>query len=182
MTFLSQRDGPATCYRLQRSSEVSFEAHHFNVAAAQFMLLLGGRTVVRVDYYDNPDTRGRFAAKAAALQRAGRNGERTWVFHGTGGANVPEIMRGGFRVGGSGGVAIAHGAAYGNGVYTATGPRDALSYNGGCNMVILAQGLQGAHSEAVRAGADSWRGKAGSDWAIFRTSEQLLPVYVVHFQ
>jgi len=70
-------------------------------------------------------------------------------------------------------------------VYSATGPGTPMGYAGNCNKVILAQGLQGRFQNVGNAqqdrNADSWRG-GGQDWCIFRAGEQLLPVYVVHFQ
>jgi hypothetical protein len=177
--------GAATCHELQHTAEVSFEQHHFNIAAAQFLLLLGGqRRVMQVDYYDNPVTRQSFRAKKAELQRLGANTAQTWVFHGTADGNVQRIMASGFVVGG-GAVGIQNGAAYGNGVYSAMGPGTPMGFARGCNKVILAKGLRGRFQDVGNAqqdrNADSWRG-GGPDWCIFRTGQQLLPVYVVHFR
>jgi hypothetical protein len=165
---------------------VSFEQHHFNIAAAQFTQLVGGqRRVTQVDYYVSPVTTQQFRAKEAALQQMGVSTDKTWVFHGTAAQNLPPIMSTGFLIGGRD-VAVAVGTACGHGVYSATGP-DAgpIGYAGASNSVILAQGLKGRCKNARNAeadhSADSWSG-GRADWCIFRTKEQVLPVYVVHFQ
>ena len=72
---------------------------------------------------ENERVRERFEAKRAALVAAGKPGDEIWVFHGTPSqAGIDAIISGGFKVGGTDGIPIANGAAYGNGVYTATGP------------------------------------------------------------
>eukprot|EP00937_MAST-01D_sp_MAST-1D-sp2_P001926 g1926.t1 len=179
--------GPAKRYELSFTTSVSFESHHFNLAAAQFMILLGGRRqrreVTRVEYYDNPDTRKRFEDAERAMWQRDDNTHRTWVFHGTADANIARIMEDGFQVGGVGSVPVRNGAAYGNGVYAATGPDTPIGYSHDSSKVILAQGLKGTFADAQqdRGGADSWRG-GGADHVVFRKGEQLLPMYVVHFR
>jgi hypothetical protein len=88
----------------------------------------------------------------------------------------------GFKVGGvDPGVPVRHGAAYGNGVYSATGPAIAMGYNGGNNRVILARALVGTQKQQPRADAetDSWVPQ--KDWMIFKSGQQILPCYVVYF-
>ena len=75
-------------------------------------------------------------------------------------------------------VPSANGAHYGQGVYTATTAGCACKFGPG--GVILSRALQGAvgasHTDTA---ANSWTGSGNI--AVFRESEQLLPVCVVHF-
>jgi hypothetical protein len=82
----------------------------------------------------------------------------------------------GFGVGGTGGVPIAHGAVYGAGVYSATGPNIAMDYMSGGNQLVLARGLVG---RSQGHDPDSW--SPNPEWLVFKTAEQLLPCYVVYF-
>ena len=85
-------------------------------------------------------------------------------------------------MGGTDGIPITNGAAYGNGVYTATGPATPmLSYAGVTSQVILARALPGQQGDTVHAaGVDMWRPRR--EWAVFADPASLLPVYVVRFQ
>ena len=177
------------------NSEDTEDLRHFNAASAQFQRLVHGRglRVRRVDVYGGSqalhrrfiDTRDKFV-----LSKKGN--KKVWVFHGTADANIEPIMTTGFKVGGAD-IAVAHGAAHGKGVYTAVGPNTPMGY-GKCNKVILAQAYTGQESgqlpgQGGRAGGgagegkcdgyDSWRPR--DDWLIFKTGEQLLPTYVVHY-
>ena len=79
---------------------------------------------------------------------------------------------------------VANGTQYGQGVYSATGPNTPMSYSrDGNNSIILAMALKGKFAPSQAAGLDSWsNGSARSDWLIFADDEQVLPVYVVHYQ
>jgi len=165
-------------YTLTQTVAVGFESYHFNNAAAQFMLLLPGRKVTRVDYYENAAVKQRFHANEAALRARGVSVDKTWVFHGTSSATLPQIMSQGFKVGGSG-VPVANGSCHGHGVYTATGPSTAISYAQNSGRVILAQGMKGA--VGLQGVSDSWVASNNSSICVFRSGEQLLPVYVVYF-
>jgi hypothetical protein len=79
---------------------------------------------------------------------------------------------------------VANGTAYGQGVYSATGPDTPMSYSrAGNQSIILAMALKGKFAPSKARGLDSWsNGSAGSDWLIFADDEQVLPVYVVHYQ
>eukprot|EP01050_Picozoa_sp_SAG11_P007701 SAG11_NODE_651_length_7926_cov_2.465057_1_plen_2511_part_00 len=152
------------------------ESIHFNQAVAQFTQMLGDRQglkVKEVDWYQNPGIERRFDE----CRRKLRYKDEVWVFHGTPDASVvPKIMKDGFKVGGED-IGVRNGAAYGNGVYTATGPDTPMGYAQDTGCVILARALKGNHGG--RAGGDSW--SPHTDWLIFRTKEQLLPCYVVHY-
>jgi hypothetical protein len=88
-------------------------------------------------------------------------------------------MCNGFLVGGAG-VQVANGTAYGQGVYSATGPNTPMGYAKSSNEVILAMAVKGKHTSGSQtAGSDSWSPK--QDWMIFAKGEQLHPTYVVHY-
>jgi hypothetical protein len=160
---------------------LNVEGMHYNQAVAQFMQMLGSHqklTVRKVDWYENPALEQRFIACRQKLQR---NEDEVWVFHGCSDpAIVPKIMKEGFKVAGvDPGVPIKNGAAFGNGVYSATGPRTPMGYAQGAGCVILARAVKGNHGPGPGTDCDSWC--PHSDWLIFKAKEQLLPVYVVHY-
>lgn len=163
----------------------SWEQLHFNEAAAQFHLMMGAQRGARareVLIVVNETLSAQFEKKKETLRDAGKATSEVWVFHGTGSqANIDSILSDGFRVGGEG-VAIQNGAAYGRGVYTATGPDTPMSsYAHNTRQVILSRALPG-HQSAPRRDSDDvdmWRPRP--DWAVFADAKSLLPVYVVKY-
>ncbi len=90
-------------------------------------------------------------------------------------------MAGGFKVGGQGDIPITNGDVHGRGVYTATGPNTPMHYvgkNGNGNCAILTKALEGVKGEQGK-GDCCWAPRG--DWLVFKTGEQLLPTYVVHW-
>lgn len=130
--------------------------------------------VTGVDMYINTKLQHAYNMEKQRLQ----NSEEQFVFHGTHPDSILPIMREGFKIGGQD-IAIAHGVAYGQGIYTATGPDAPVGF-AKCRSVILAKGLKGHHGESRRAGVDSWTPRA--DWLVFAKSDQVLPTYVVHYE
>ena len=165
------------------SAVMTNDAVHFATAQTQYNTLCQGnaKKVTQVDYYYNPAVQQQYDACVQKFKQAGKDASPIWIFHGTSAAVVPKIMESGFLVGGAG-TAVTNGSAYGIGVYSATGPGTPMGYAQGANMVILAMALKGKHATASSAvaGNDSWTPQA--DWMIFAKSEQLHPIYVVHYQ
>ena len=163
------------------------EVQEFNIAYGHFFRLMGFRrnqsqqiAIAQVDVYVNPLLAGQFQQELAGLSGRGRPCEEDWVFHGTGSTeNVAKIMLEGFKVGGSDGVPVVNGTAYGNGVYTAKGPDTPMTYGKATGQIILARALRGRRGDCVSDDADSW--EPSKDWVVFRRGQQLLPVYVVHY-
>jgi hypothetical protein len=157
------------------------ETMEWNMAAMQFVKLTGKpvASVTKVDVYECPSVEAKFnSTKREFAAKGESNMKEKWVFHGTKTeATVTLIMTGGFKVGGEEGVPIVNGAAWGRGVYTATGASTPISYAGGTKQVILARGLLGTVGQ--QGVTDSWKPK--QDWIIFRRGGQLLPRYVVHY-
>merc|ERR1711934_1111487 len=97
-------------------SQESKELHEFNMAACQYMRLLGNgaKQVTQVDVYESPNLINKFDQKEAEFKAAGKDTRKIWVFHGTPQSeNVPKICTGGFRVGGQDGHPVVNGAAHG---------------------------------------------------------------------
>ncbi|KAJ1495014.1 hypothetical protein T484DRAFT_2272450 [Baffinella frigidus] len=154
----------------------STEVLHYNQAFAQYMRLMGpsAKVVKQIDFYESEAVRRRYEAKKAEFAKAGKPTKEIWVFHGTPNIdNVAKICSEGLKVGGRDGVGVSHGAAYGAGAYTATGPGTPMGYSSGTGCVILCLGLPGGPY-------DCWSG-GGADVCIFAQGDQLLPRYVVHF-
>jgi len=161
-------------------SEESRELHEFNMAAGQYMRLLGksSRPVTQVDVYESAEVKARFHSKEAEFAKAKKDTKKIWVFHGTASAdNVPRICQGGFKVGGQDGHPISNGARYGQGVYSAKGPDAPMGYAQDTGQVILCLALPG--TDGKQGVDDSWA--PNNDWVIFKTSAQLIPKYVVHY-
>lgn len=171
---------------LKRSLD-SRELYEFNFACGNFFRLIGGSgsrpvTVAKVDVYDSVAVKKAHQEKEDEFRQQGKSTAKRWVFHGTPqSSNVSKICSEGFKVGGSNGVPIANGAAYGNGVYTAIGPKTPMDYSRANSSIILCSGLLGKEKRSESdMGFDSWPGPPDQDWMIFKTAEQLLPQYVVH--
>jgi len=158
----------------------SKELEEFNKAVGHYMRLMGqsSRKVTQVDVYDSPNVEKTFQDKEADFRAKKVDTKRIWVFHGTAEDNIEKICCGGFRV--AHGDQIKNGAAFGHGVYTATGPQTPMSYadRTGCGAVILSLALPGRTGQQEQA--DSWV-VPQSDWMIFKTGEQLCPKYVVRY-
>ena len=164
----------------QVGSMASKECEEFNIACGHFLRFLGDKrteNVTQVDVYDSLVVQQQYEQKKEEFKRAKKPIGEQWVFHGTPKAeNVQNICERGFKIGGDG-VGIAHGSSYGRGVYSATGPDTPMIYGSCAKSVILCRALPG--KTGIQEVDDSW--KPNKDWMIFKTAEQLLPVYVVHF-
>lgn len=192
------------CYTIDRASLDSRDTRdqqEYNFAMAQLVRLLPNAELPdRVEYYESPSVTARFNTKKLSFEQiSGKKQDPLWVFHGTSTQNVESIMTGGFKVGGvDKGIALAHGAAHGNGVYTAIGPNTPMSYSASADArnglsqynfsgagggdgkikIILALALEGnVKGNGVRNVSDSW--KPHSDWMIFKDGAQLMPKYVI---
>ena len=157
-------------------SASSFE---YNAAIGHYLRLSGhtAEKVGQVDLYKSPATERQFLQKKEEFATRGVSTLELWCYHGTKENNIQDIMTFGFKVGGCG-VAIANGAAYGRGVYAATGPKTPENYAGTSNKVILSRAIVGNLGQSECDSCDAWKPKA--DWIVFRHPAQLLPVYVVH--
>jgi len=161
----------------------SREQDEFNFACGQMNRLLGTtssvvpRVVTQVDVYSNELCEATYASMKEAMPSS----REVWVFHGTGGDGIEGIMQSGFRVAGldPGAPAMRNGNVHGRGVYTATGPNTPMAYSNsaGTNAVILAKALEG--NRGRQEIGDCWAPRG--DWLVFKTGEQLLPKYVVHW-
>ena len=139
--------------------------------------------IVSVDYYgyERSALQTSYDAQRALFVQANKPDNEIWVFHGTKTQQAIEsIMTGGFKVGGQNGHPVACGTAYGQGVYSATGPDTPMGYGSATKAVILAKALPGACRGAHQnGGGDSWKPKG--DWCIFAKRDQVLPCFVIHF-
>jgi hypothetical protein len=154
----------------------------FNEACTQFYKLCPGASskITAVDYYGaiGGKLESVFQACQGAFAQKNVDDSAIWVFHGTKTHdNIASIMKEGFKVGGQDGHPVAHGTACGRGVYSAIGPQTPMGYGGATKAVILCKALPGA--VGAQEVADSWN--PHGDWRIFKTSQQVLPFYVLHF-
>lgn len=168
------------CREHLRSGADTREQDEFNFAFGQMLRLQADNQNIRVKrvvVYENPLVATLYESKKQAMLRQGACKE-LWVFHGTAEQNIDKIMTAGFKVGGDT-VPVQNGAAHGRGVYTATGPMTPMQYSnsGGGNAVVLSKALEGTRGRQEQD--DCWVPRG--DWLIFKSGEQLLPTYAVHW-
>jgi hypothetical protein len=96
----------------------------------------------------------------------------TMLFHGTRGCNVASIVDRGLLIPGSGGVRVLNGTAHGVGIYTATNASTSRGYTDPYCVMFICVGLLGPGCSVATAG----------DFRVFRTSELIVPLWLVHFQ
>jgi hypothetical protein len=175
-----KRDKGMVLYQITKENvgvDVSKEMYEFTVASGHFLRLLQqNMDITRVEaleYDDNSSVRQNYEREKQQHppDQNDPSSKEIWVFHGTAPQNVYAIASGGFKVGGSG-VNIANGAAYGNGVYTATGPNTPMAFSKNSRCVILCKGLLCGSNGHVAP---------HKDYIIFKRGSQLLPSYIVYF-
>lgn len=150
-----------------------FHPSHTPILESQF-LRAGGNAfghVSCVEVLYNPKLVSKYNNKQLKFQRERKNVDEFFVFHGTRQENIDLILRDGFKVGGQDGVVVAHGAALGPGVYTAKTVGTPSHYAQGSNRLLLSVGFRGAQCDHVERG----------DVIVFKSKEQILPLYVVHY-
>ena len=99
------------------------------------------------------------------------------MFHGTDAGAVEGIVKDGFKIGGSGGVAVAHGAAHGKGVYVSEDPKFAMRYiRDGRKRLLFALVCESTDAKVVKDAAGVIQ------QMILKHPQQLLPCYVVEYQ
>ena len=116
-----------------RSGVERKELHAFNSACGHFALTGKSATAVRtvecICYEPSSPVLQRFKAKKEAFKAAGVDSTEQWVFHGSSAKGIAGIVKDGFKVGGKdAGISAVNGTAYGQGVYTASGPNTPMSY------------------------------------------------------
>lgn len=138
-----------------------------------------------VQYVFNEELFERFETERQNLKKAnGSEPTEMFVYHGTLGSNISSIVKSGFVAGGGTlpdgkKIPIANGAVHGNGIYTAVSPDVPLQTYGKGSTVILARALVGVRGTKSADKCDMWVPNDQPTWAVFRKSEQLLPVFVL---
>jgi len=94
----------------------------------------------KADVYASPDVQSAYEKKESQFSTSWNPMEEMRVSHATGTENVLSICLESFKVGGQD-VAITNGAAYGQGVYTAKGPRTPMCTYGRGEALILCKAL-----------------------------------------
>jgi hypothetical protein len=172
------------------------EQAEFQWYESQFHRMAGvsaPREVTKVTVIGNLALTRRYEKTKEELKTHKKPTVEHFVFHGTSSDdNLHKIAKDGFKIGGQDpGVAVVNGAAYGNGVYTALTPDTPVGYSGGTLSVILAKALPGKRSAAQKSettrhkfsdqAGDYYTPNHQSDWRIFFSKDQLLPVAIISF-
>lgn len=127
-----------------------------------------------VELIVNLNLKEKYVEKKKEFVRESVSHEEIFVFHGTDSVAIDKIAREGFKIGGTEGVAIKTGAAFGRGVYTAVNPDISVVYSRGSNMMLLSRCIKGSHGLHHTHG--------GNDVVlVIKNVSQLLPRYVVHY-
>mmetsp|Transcript_1985 Transcript_1985/g.2820 ORF Transcript_1985/g.2820 Transcript_1985/m.2820 type:complete len:947 (-) Transcript_1985:117-2957(-) len=160
--------------------------YHFRLAESQFFRMMGKQAnnykVQQVEYIVNPKLIKEYNSYKSQLISKGIIGvkkpvEERLSFHGTRQDVLELIVKGGFKIGGQD-VAIASGAAYGQGVYTSEEPTFALHYikTSGCNSLLFCKTLICPSTTIV----PNYNGDSIQQ-IISPNKYQVLPCYLVHF-
>jgi hypothetical protein len=106
--------------------------------------------------------------------RSYRNPIVVLTFHGTPAHNIPSILRQGLRIPNQGPnpIAVAHGSAYGVGIYVATTPSTSLSYVTGGNRMLVC---------ATLVSADRGVTSRNGDVIVVFNQSHVVPCYIAHF-
>ncbi|KAI5066361.1 hypothetical protein GOP47_0018985 [Adiantum capillus-veneris] len=150
---------------------------HFRFAEAQFFRMSTNKNqkVKKVELVWNQVLYDRYQKVEQQFLLQSKPVDEILVFHGTNGESIDKIVKEGFKVGGTDGVPIRYGAAYGHGVYTAANPDTSIPYSGGSGMMLLSTAICGKLGEDHKKGGSE-------DIYVVTKGEQLLPKYIVHFQ
>jgi hypothetical protein len=143
-----------------------------------------------IDWVTNPAALARFQAFKEQLRTNGKPTNEEWVFHGTPRLEYAEsIVKDTFKIGGVDGHPVSNGKVWGQAVYSDVDPSTPAQYG---KWVVLCKALPGARTPIGRdkantadpcPGFDSWHPTSSADintWRMFRKTDQLLPVYIIH--
>ncbi|CAG9313057.1 unnamed protein product [Blepharisma stoltei] len=128
----------------------------------------------------NPALEQKFEAKKKQL-----GCKEEYVFHGSNYVNYAKICSGGFIIGGTNGLAVAHGTAAGYGVYTGLTPDISAGYAQGKTWMLCCRAVRGICGAPARTVQELTAGNRHStqngDALIFFSADQVLPKYLVEF-
>ncbi|MCO5551811.1 hypothetical protein L7F22_005313 [Adiantum nelumboides] len=165
-------DASTSSYRGDTTDEM-----HFRFAEAQFLRMSASKRqrVIKVEYIWNQVLYDRYQNVKQKFSAQNKPDDEILVFHGTIPESIDKIVVEGFKVGGTDGVEIRSGAAYGHGVYTAANPDTSIRYSAKGGMMLLSNAVCG------KLGEDYNKGGSGDVYVVKR-GDQLLPKYIVHFE
>ncbi|KAF7329954.1 PARP catalytic domain-containing protein [Mycena kentingensis (nom. inval.)] len=168
-------------------------AHHDDIARFQpWRQLLAGVKLKKFHWIVNYELERKFEAARDKLRvLTGKEPEELQMFHGTPSQNIDSILAGGFRIGGTDGHRITHGAALGYGIYLAPHAPTSMSYCAGGNRLFACRVLAGRISQdraftmtlpsaAVGSGiAETFSGNTGV--LVVRHTDLVLPCYMIEW-
>merc|ERR1712217_565412 len=147
------------CYNKNTSTSKKRNSHHSAGGSSPFS--------VRSIYHKLNSIAPQMDFTVTPLSYTRSRDPETLAFHGTPSRNVESIKERGLVVGGTNGVAISNGAAYGNGVYCSPSLQFASSYSGGAIFVC-----EVSKSSSVR--------RTGSIWVVPQ-SHMIKPVLLIEY-
>ena len=147
------------------------------------------RSVEMVWFFSSRNARTRYEDCKQRFKAEGRSTQERWVFHGTPREEwALSIMAEGFRVGGQNGHPIKNGDVHGQGVYTDQSPSTATKYGKFVVLSLAVPGKELAHAPTDpnrhTQDYDSWHPSSIPQkmWNVFKSADQLLPLYVVYMK
>ncbi|KAJ3299371.1 hypothetical protein HK104_009158 [Borealophlyctis nickersoniae] len=155
-----ERDEKGQFYSPDGYLDDDYIEHFLLVAEAIDKVCPQGLRVTKVEYIVNPTLAAIYETQKEAFRKANKVITERILFHGTPEQNVESILRDGFRT--------SHNIR----IYCAPDPKTAMPYSRGHKAFIALKALPGVHPVDY----EDWR------WCIvFRTAQQTLPCYVVHY-
>ncbi|KAF7333477.1 ADP-ribosylation [Mycena venus] len=168
-------------------------AAHLDLVKRDFeQALAAGLKVKTVQWFVNAKVEARFEKAKELLNSLGIDATEKNLFHGTAERNIQPIVQDGFKIPGvTPGVAMAHGAACGVGVYLATNPQTSLGYTQGASRMFMCRVITGRNTPTVSHaippplgqpnGFESWTQPGGGVYVV-KYVDLVVPRYVVEFE
>ncbi|KAJ7450052.1 hypothetical protein B0H11DRAFT_2078265 [Mycena galericulata] len=151
--------------------------------------LAGGLKVKNVHWFVNAKLEARFEAAKEILNSRGIDTTEKNLFHGTAVANIQPILQNGFLIPGvSPGLAMAHGAACGIGIYLGVSSTTSFGYTQGalkmfmCRVITGRSSGQVSHAIPLPLGQDQFESWSGPGVYVSKYVELVVPRYVVEFE
>jgi len=157
----------------------------YRIAEGQFLRMLGRRLkyeIKSIDIVKNEKLEKKFNEKKLEFKERGIDDKSLLIFHGTPQENIDSILKNNFNMN-----KVAHGRAYGRGIYFSEKPEVSMGYTRDMSSLILCMVLPGDNSKEIKDDIigqifnDDPCLKAGA-WAIVVPDvDQILPKYVINF-
>ncbi|KAJ7666695.1 hypothetical protein DFH06DRAFT_1469903, partial [Mycena polygramma] len=165
-------------------------AAHLELVKRDFeQALAAGLRVKTVRWFVNAKLEARFEAAKETLVSLNIDATEINLFHGTAETNIQPILQNGFLIPGiTPGIAMAHGAACGVGIYLATSPVTSLGYTQGASRMFMCRVIAGrttalsSHQAPLPLGQNGHESWTNGGVYVVKYPDLVVPRYVVEFE